>query len=267
MRWFEIALVTLTAVTFVFWLLDRLLLRKRRAARAGLTGEEPLPWYIDYSNAFFPVLLAILILRSFLVEPFRIPSGSMIPTLKIGDFILVNKFAYGLRLPVSNRKVFAIGAPERGDVVVFKYPGMGKDDPDAGVDFVKRVVGLPGDRVSYQRGVVSINGQPLVYRKTGDASIAGGDGSEPALPGVQMTEQLGARAHTVQNFVQSLEQGGMGDGEFEVPAGQYLVMGDNRDNSLDGRFWGTLPEANLRGKAFLVWMNFSDFSRIGERIP
>ena len=267
MRWFEIALVTLTLATFVFWLLDRLVLRKRREASAGLADDGRVPWYIDYSNAFFPVLLAILILRSFIAEPFRIPSGSMIPTLQIGDFILVNKFAYGLRLPVTNKKIVSIGEPERGDVVVFKYPGMGKDDPDAGVDFVKRVVGLPGDRVEYRRGMLTINGKRLSYQPVGQAPIPAGDGSPVALPGVQMNEQLGSHRHLVQNRAQSLEDGGMGDGEFEVPAGHYLMMGDNRDNSLDGRFWGPLPEANLRGKAFLVWMNFGDLSRIGERIP
>ena len=268
MRWFEIALVTLTLVTAVFWLLDRFVLRKRRA-EAGLLGEEDVPWYVDYSNAFFPVLLAILILRSFIAEPFRIPTGSMIPTLKIGDFILVNKFAYGLRLPVTNSKVVPIGLPERGDVVVFRYPGMGQDDPDAGIDFVKRVVGMPGDRVAYHRGVLTINGEPVQYRVEGPVDIRSGD-IGIALPGMLANEKLGEHEHQVQNFVQSLEAGGMGDGEFDVPAGHYLVMGDNRDNSLDGRFWGMLPEENLRGKAFLVWMNWNrgiDFSRIGERIP
>lgn len=265
MRWFEISLVSLTLITGLLWALDRFALRRRREASAGLTGGD-VPWYIDYSNAFFPVLLAILILRSFIAEPFRIPTGSMIPTLKIGDFILVNKFAYGLRLPVTNAKIVPVGEPQRGDVAVFKFPGMGPDDPDAGVDFVKRVIGLPGDKVSYRRGVLSINGEPLKYTVQGQQAIgSGNDGME--MPGVLAWEQLGTHRHLVQNYVQSLEVGGPGDGEFEVPAGQYLVMGDNRDNSLDGRFWGMLPEANLRGKAFLVWMNFKDLSRIGERIP
>ncbi|RMH88350.1 signal peptidase I [Lysobacter pythonis] len=268
MRWFEITLVTFTLVTAVFWALDKFVLRKRRA-EAGLLAEEHVPWYIDYSNAFFPVLLAILILRSFIAEPFRIPTGSMIPTLKIGDFILVNKFAYGLRLPVTNSKIVSIGEPERGDVAVFRYPGMGKDDPDAGIDFVKRVIGMPGDHVVYQRGVLTINGKPLAYKARGPVEIRSGDDGI-ALPGMLIEETVGKRPHLVQNYLQSLEQGGMGDGEFQVPPGHYLVMGDNRDNSLDGRFWGMLPEKNLRGKAFLVWMNWNkgvDFSRIGERIP
>lgn len=265
MRWFEIALVSLTLASGLLWALDRWYLRRRRAEASSLAGDD-MPWYIDYANAFFPVLLAILILRSFIAEPFRIPTGSMIPTLKIGDFILVNKFAYGLRLPITNSKIVPIGVPERGDVAVFKYPGMGPDDPDKGVDFVKRVVGLPGDKISYRRGVLSINGQPLQYQVQTQAPI--GSGNDPnEMPGVVAWEQLGEHRHLVQNYVQSLEVGNQGDGEFEVPAGHYLVMGDNRDNSLDGRYWGMLPDANLRGKAFLIWMNFKDMSRIGDRIP
>ena len=265
MRWFEIALVTLTLISGLLWVVDRWVLRRRRAEGSLLTRDD-IPWYIDYANAFFPVLLAILILRSFIAEPFRIPTGSMIPTLKIGDFILVNKFAYGLRLPITNTKIVPVGEPERGDVAVFKYPGMGPDDPDRGVDFVKRVVGLPGDKVSYHRGVLSINGVPLRYEVVGQELVGNGsDGFD--LPGVLAWEQLGEHRHLVQNYLQSLENGSQGDGEFEVPAGQYLVMGDNRDNSLDGRFWGMLPEANLRGKAILVWMNFKDRSRIGDRNP
>lgn len=266
MRWFEIALVSLTLISGLLWLADRFWLRKRRA-EGGLLEQEHLPWYIDYANAFFPILLAILILRSFIAEPFRIPTGSMIPTLKIGDFILVNKFAYGLRLPITNQKIVSIGEPARGDVVVFKFPGRGPDDPMTGADFVKRVIGLPGDRISYQRGVLAINGEPLKYQVESQALIGSGGDGGIAMPGVIAWEQLGDRRHLVQNYVQSLEIGGDRDGEFEVPPGQYLVMGDNRDNSDDGRYWGMLPEANLRGKAFLVWMNFKDFSRIGERIP
>ncbi len=220
----------------------------------------------------FAVVIA-LVFRSVAYEPFHIPSGCMLTTLYKGDYVFVSKLSYGYSkysfpfglVPITGRVFFT--APERGDVVVFKYPGMGKDDPDAGVDFVKRVVGLPGDRVEYRRGILTINGKRLAYQPVGQAPIPAGDGSPVALPGVQMNEQLGSHRHLVQNRAQSLEDGGMGDGEFEVPAGHYLMMGDNRDNSLDGRFWGPLPEANLRGKAFLVWMNFGDLSRIGERIP
>ncbi|PJK13289.1 signal peptidase I [Lysobacteraceae bacterium NML07-0707] len=263
MRWFELVMVILTLVTGLVWLADRLWLKKRRQA-AGLLAEDE-PWYVDYSSAFFPILLAILLLRSFIIDHFRVPTGSMIPSIRIGDFIVVNKFAYGLRLPVTNTKVLALGEPARGDVVVFTYPGMGADDPDTGIDFVKRVVGLPGDTVRYERGVLSINGQPLEYQPQGDVQIRAGD-SGPLMGGKLMLEQLGQVAHQVQNFDINLERGGMGDGEFVVPAGHYFVMGDNRDNSLDSRFWGFLPEENLRGKAFLVWMNFKDFSRIGEKI-
>lgn len=264
MTWFETLLVVATLGSGAVWLLDALFFAKRRKAKGGLLDEEPV--LVDYSRAFFPVLAVVLVLRSFIAEPYKIPSSSMMPNLLIGDFILVNKFAYGLRLPITNTKIVPIGLPERGDVAVFKYPGMGPDDPDKGVDFVKRVVGLPGDKVSYHRGVLSINGVPLQYEVDAQAPI--GNGSDRLdLPGVIAWEQLGEHRHLVQNYIQSLENGSQGDGEFEVPAGHYLVMGDNRDNSLDGRFWGMLPEANLRGKAFLVWMNFKDFSRIGDRIP
>ncbi|PJK10590.1 signal peptidase I [Lysobacteraceae bacterium NML95-0200] len=263
MRWFELVMVILTLVSGLIWLADRLWLKKRREA-GGLLAEEE-PWYVDYSRAFFPILLAILILRSFIIDHFRVPTGSMIPSIRIGDFIVVNKFAYGLRLPVTNTKVLALGEPARGDVVVFTYPGMRADDPDAGIDFVKRVVGLPGDSVRYERGVLSINGEALEYQPQGAVQIRAGDNGQ-LMDGQLMLEQLGQSAHQVQNFDISLERGSMGDGEFVVPAGHYFVMGDNRDNSLDSRYWGFLPEPNLRGKAFLVWMNFKDFSRIGEKI-
>lgn len=265
MHWFEATLVSLTLLTGLFWLLDKLWLKKRRLEK-GLEGEAHLPWYIDYSNAFFPILFFILILRSFIAEPFRIPTGSMIPTLKIGDFILVNKFAYGLHLPVTHAKVLDIGQPRRGDVAVFKYPGMYPGDPDRGMDFVKRVVGLPGDTVRYERGVLTINGEEVRYQAQAQVEIFRGDSHE-ALPGTLSQEYFGATPHAVQNFNDSLATGGAGDGEFVVPEGHYFVMGDNRDNSLDGRFWGFLPEKNLRGRAIRVLLNFSDFSRIGERIP
>src|SRR3970040_1277060 len=161
MRWFEIALVLLTALTGIVWLLDKLYFAKRRAAAEGLLDEGKEPIVIDYSKAFFPVLLVVLVLRSFIAEPFRIPSNSMMPTLLTGDFILVNKFAYGLRLPISNRKFVAIGEPKRGDVVVFRPP----HHPDQ--DWIKRVVGLPGDRVGYYDNQVYLNGEPLGYEVSG----------------------------------------------------------------------------------------------------
>jgi signal peptidase I len=263
MRWFEIALVVLTLFTGVVWLLDKLLLAKRRTANAGLLeAKEPL--VVDYSKAFFPVLAVVLCLRSFVAEPFRIPSSSMMPTLLVGDFILVNKFAYGLRLPITNHKFVATGEPARGDVVVFRPP----QHPDQ--DWIKRVIGVPGDTVAYHDDTVFVNGKPLQYVPLGryEGKGQGADATGARL----LTEQLPARPHPVLErddrpfFIQ-------GEGEWTVPEGEYFVMGDNRDNSEDSRFWGFLPEANLRGKAFLIWMNWDrsaggiDFDRIGSSIP
>lgn len=281
MRWFEIALVSLTLITGLVWLIDKLWWRKHRAEHAGLL-ETSEPIAVDYSRAFFPVLLVVLVLRSFVAEPFRIPSSSMMPTLLIGDFILVNKFSYGLRLPINNKKVLALGEPERGDVVVFRFPGYPCEvggqmlrsgdrncfDPQAEVpvqDWIKRVIGLPGDTVTYYNEVISINGEPLQYQFDG---LYEGKGQGADMSGARLvTELLAEHPHKV------LERDGHTvEGEWVVPQGQYLVMGDNRDNSEDGRFWGMLPEENLRGKAFLVWMNFDgaaggvDFSRIGTRV-
>jgi signal peptidase I len=265
MIWFETALVALTLGTGLVWLLDRLFLSKRRAERAGLLDAKE-PVLIDYSRAFFPVLAVVLVLRSFVAEPFRIPSSSMMPSLLIGDFILVNKFAYGLRLPITNKKFIEIGEPERGDVAVFRPP----HHPDQ--DWIKRVIGLPGDTVAYRDNTVFVNGEPLTYVSRG-RYVGKGRGAD--MTGANLLqEQLAGRPHPVLErddlpfFIQ-------GEGEWTVPVGHYFVMGDNRDNSEDGRFWEVhfLPESNLRGKAFLIWMNFDrsaggiDFSRLGSRIP
>ncbi len=263
MRWFEIALVALTLFTGIVWLLDRLFFARRRAVRSGLIeAREPL--LVDYAKAFFPVLAIVLVLRSFVAEPFRIPSNSMMPSLLSGDFILVNKFAYGLRLPINNHKFIAIGEPVRGDVVVFRPP----HHPDQ--DWIKRVIGLPGDTVAYRDNTVHINGRALQYRGLG-RYVGKGKGNE--MTGAQLkVEALPGRPHPVLErddlpfFIQ-------GEGEWTVPVGHYFVMGDNRDNSEDSRFWGFLPERQLRGKAFMIWMNFDssaggvDFNRIGDRIP
>ena len=266
MRWFEIALVVLTLFSGLVWLVDKLWWRKARAARAGLL-EDKEPLIVDYSRAFFPVLAIVLGLRSFVAEPFRIPSSSMMPSLLIGDFILVNKFAYGLRLPITNTKFLPLGEPKRGDVVVFRPP----HHPDE--DWIKRIIGLPGDTVAYRDNTVYINGQPLQYRKVG---IYAGTGQGMEASGATLlTEELPGRPHPV------LEREDMpyflqGEGEWKVPPGQYFVMGDNRDNSEDSRFWPQgahfLPEQNLRGKAFLIWMHWDgnaggvDFHRIGDSI-
>jgi signal peptidase I len=264
MRWFEITLVVLTFATGIIWLLDRLFFAKSRAANAGLLDEGKEPVVVDYARAFFPVLAIVLILRSFVAEPFRIPSSSMMPSLLIGDFILVNKFAYGLRLPITNKKFIAIGEPVRGDVVVFKPP----HHPDQ--DWIKRVIGLPGDTVAYRDNTVFVNGKPFRYRDEGRYA---GKGRGIDMTGAHLLiEQLPGNPHPILErddqpyFAQ-------GEGEWTVPEGNYFVMGDNRDNSEDSRFWGFLPEGQLRGKAFLIWMNIDasaggvDFNRIGNSIP
>ena len=259
MVWFETALVVLTFFTGIVWLLDKLWLRKRREQRAGLLDVHE-PMVIDYSRAFFPVLAAVLCLRSFVAEPFRIPSSSMMPTLLVGDFILVNKFAYGLRLPINNHKFVEIGEPARGDVVVFRPP----HHPDQ--DWIKRVIGLPGDRVAYFDNQVHVNGVPVGYESLG--TYQGIDSGIEMTGAEELVEQLPGRPHRVLER-SSLPFLDPGQGEWVVPAGHYFVMGDNRDNSEDSRYWGFLPEQNLRGKAFLIWMHRDggvDFSRIGESI-
>ncbi|MBK8181683.1 MAG: signal peptidase I [Candidatus Competibacteraceae bacterium] len=277
---FAAVLVMLTVVTGGIWLLDTLVLapRRVRAVAAGSGRQIPdaavhLPWYVDLSKSFFPVILAVLVLRSFVVEPFRIPSESMVPTLLKGDFILVNKFAYGLRLPVLNTKLAGEGKPARGDVVVFRYP------PEPAVAYIKRVIGLPGDRLEYRRNQLFINEQPVPLSSLSD------DGAKETAYR-QFTEQLGEVAHRIQLLANS--RWGLGglwsglqlrreaDGAFawsyQVPAGHYFVMGDNRDNSADSRYWGVLPEENLIGKAFFIWMNldcitFNGYcNRIGNAI-
>ena len=273
MKWFEIILVVATFATGIIWLLDKLFFAKRRAARGGLLDEEPV--LVDYSRAFFPVLAIVLILRSFIAEPYKIPSASMMPNLLIGDFILVNKFSYGLRLPINNHKFVAIGEPKRGDVVVFKPP----HDPQN--NWIKRVIGLPGDKITFQGNALTINGQPLTYKELGTYSGRGvAMGTQSAA---LLQEDLLGRPHSI---LEGLDRY-VGEGEWLVPQGHYFVMGDNRDNSEDGRLWpeygadgqllpnhNFLPEENLRGKAFLIWLNCEgwfcknsfDPSRIGTRI-
>ena len=264
--WFEKVLVGLTLLTGLIWLVDRLFFAKRRAERAGLLDEKE-PILVDYSRAFFPVLALVLGLRSFVAEPFKIPSSSMMPTLLIGDFILVNKFAYGLRLPINNHKFLAIGEPKRGDVVVFRPP----HHPDQ--DWIKRVIGLPGDTVAYRENTVYVNGIPMRYAKIGNY-VGKGQGAD--MTGAELLqEQLPGRPHAVLEREDSAYFIQQGEGEWTVPPGQYFVMGDNRDNSEDSRFWDVhfLPEENLRGKAFLIWLNWDwsaggvDFSRMGSSIP
>lgn len=270
---FPTLLVGATLVTGLAWAFDAILLapgRRRRAAglaRDGVAADSEQiihalkePTWVEYSKSFFPVILAVLLLRSFLVEPFRIPSGSMMPTLLVGDFILVNKFSYGLRLPVLNKKVVDIDEPARGDVVVFRYP------KDPSVDYIKRVVGLPGDKVGYYNKAVYINGEPAGQVPAG---IYIGTGSGVSMSGAsKRREQLGDIQHDILVVPRKPDM----EGEFVVGEGEYFVMGDNRDNSNDSRYWGTVPEENLVGKAFRVWMNWDsanagvDWDRLGLKI-
>lgn len=272
---FALLLVLAAAVTGTIWLVDVLVLARRREERAAASsttvtgaagkhaGGARHPWYIDISRSFFPVILAVLVLRSFVVEPFRIPSGSMMPTLLAGDFILVNKFSYGIRLPVTNNRVVPTWEPQRGEVAVFRYP----EDPK--IAFIKRIVGLPGDRVEYRNKQLTINGEavPLI------ASDAAANGSVTLERGYRLLDEtLGERSHLVQ------VRDGVGLPmswdviDYVVPQGHYFVMGDNRDNSRDSRFWGPLPEENMIGRAFMIWMNLDcvtgngNCGRIGSTI-
>jgi signal peptidase I len=268
---FEFFLVIATAVTGLLWLADILLFAPRRKAPAPGQNREPL--LVEYSRAFFPVLLAVLVLRAFIFEPFRIPSGSMMPTLLVGDFILVDKFSYGLRLPVTHYQITAGDKPKRGDVVVFRYP------QDESQDYIKRVIGLPGDHVSYYNRRLSINGvmvetkQDHLYKGLGDLKgMRGAGGCDRAGADCQVyVESIGEDSYTVMNNPASSY--GI-NGEFFVPEGHYFVMGDNRDHSNDSRIWGYVPEENLVGKAVRIWMHWDwrdggsglDLSRIGSKI-
>ena len=293
MSWdFALLLFVALVVTGLVWLLDRFRLRARRRARAQVAAqacrnnsagldaqaleaectqayEKALraPWWVEYCVSFFPVILFVFVLRSFVVEPFRIPSGSMLPTLEDGDMILVNKFEYGIRLPVIDRKIIPIGEPRRGDVMVFRYP------VDPSVDYIKRVVGLPGDVIEYRNKVLTVNGQLVPHERDGDYF----EPDRAAYVG-EYREQLGKVTHEIllnadapQDFspitrfpyYQNCTY--LSDGvRCKVPAGHYFMMGDNRDNSLDSRYWGFVPDANIVGRAFFIWMNFGSPSRIGR---
>ncbi|MEY4083123.1 MAG: signal peptidase [Pseudomonadota bacterium] len=261
---FALILAMACLFTGLLWLADRLVWRKQRGDQA----VQPL--WLEYTAGLFPVLFLVFVVRSFLFEPFNIPSGSMIPTLRIGDLILVKKFSYGVRLPVVHTKVLSTGQPQRGDVVVFRYP------KDESVDYIKRVIGLPGDTVSFVNKAISINGQPVA--KT---SLGAFDASGASRPALAFREQLGHKQYTTLNdqgagdfllleafpYRENCERvfGGM---RCTVPAGHYFVMGDNRDNSADSRVWGFVPERNLVGQAFLIWFNADEifsgqFSRLG----
>ncbi len=292
---FALLLLLASVVTGLYWLAERFhFLPQRQAAAQRLEAETASrraelqrmgidkvdtdtqeaqqkllmqPWWLDWTAGLFPVIVTVFLLRSFLFEPFKIPSGSMIPTLQIGDLILVNKFHYGIRLPVANTKVTAGTPVQRGDVMVFRYP------PKPSVDYIKRVVGIPGDEVAYLNKKLTVNGQPVASEALPDyfdestmryfrherEQLSGKthqiiiDNERPAfIPGA---DDFAGREHcrySVEGVV------------CKVPEGHYFMMGDNRDNSLDSRYWGFVPDKNIVGKAFFVWMNFGNFKRIGS---
>ena len=292
---FSLLLFVLTVVTGVYWLAERFKFAPARAAaaqalvaqdaqrRTELTrlGIERVdgdieaarhhllaqPWWLDWTAGLFPVVIAVFVLRSFLFEPFKIPSGSMVPTLVVGDLILVNKFQYGIRMPVTGTKLIANKEPQRGDVMVFHYP------VDPRIDYIKRVVGVPGDEVVYTNQSLTINGQKVPVQSQGEYYD---DDSLRYAP--KYSEQLGAVPHGILvdtkrpsiyrpmesfvNFRDNCRYTAEGV-SCKVPAGHYFMMGDNRDNSQDSRFWGFVPDENIVGRAFVVWMNFGNLRRIG----
>lgn len=230
-----------TVVTGVIWALDAWVLAPKRKPIDGEGTKEPI--IVEYAKAFFPVILIVLLLRSFLVEPFRIPSGSMMPTLLNGDFILVNKFTYGIRLPVINKKIIEVGEPKRGDVIVFRYP------KDPSIDYIKRIIGMPGDIVAYEDKMLYINGEAMPQELQGTYV---GEGTAFSATGASLrAESLANVKHQILVTPEKHDS----NYELRVPAGHYFVMGDNRDNSNDSRYWGFVPEENLVGRAFMIWMN------------
>lgn len=293
---FALLLFIATVVTGIYWLAERFyfLPKRRRAAAAldaslvernarlsdqGITQVDTVdtkarerlvmqPWWLDWTAGLFPVILAVFLLRSFLFEPFKIPSGSMMPTLLTGDLILVNKFTYGLRLPVLNTKITDGTPPKAGDVMVFRYP------PQPSLDYIKRVVGVPGDEVAYLNKKLTINGKPVPKVAVPDYF------DEETMSYLkQFRENLGGKEHLLLN--DDSRRAGLSEAEImafpnrencrysvegfvcKVPEGHYFMMGDNRDNSLDSRYWGFVPDRNIVGRAFFVWMNFGNLKRIG----
>lgn len=252
---FPLLLVILTGTTGLIWLIDACLFRPARLRRHQ--DDEPdsqreetegpddpdQPWLVEVSRSFFPILFVVLLLRSFLMEPFQIPSGSMLPTLEVGDFILVNKFAYGLRLPALRYEIISLDDPERGDIMVFRYP------EDSSVNYIKRVVGTPGDHVRYENKRLYINGQPL--EMDFQARLPSGDLFE---------EKLGGEWHRLM-YDRNRSDPAV-EGEWVVPDHHYFMVGDNRDNSRDSRYWGMVPDDHVVGKAFAIWMHWDSLTSL-----
>lgn len=244
-----------------------------RFAAPHLSTQEPEPWYLDYARSFFPVLLLVFLLRGFIAEPFRIPSGSMLPTLEIGDFILVNKFSYGLRLPIVHKKLVELGNPERGDIVVFRHPPKNK------VSYIKRMIGLPGDKIEYHANELLVNGKRVASVPKGDYIPFSETRSLSLYNQVIATETSGNGGEMLGEMVEysvlfnNNSANRARKGALVVPEGHYFVMGDNRDNSADSRLWGFVPDQNIIGKAFFIWFHWDTvkggglkFSRVGTDI-
>ena len=263
---FSLILFIALLVTGGIWLLDKLFRRQTTMEVAHMEAGEVAaarkePWVVEYAKAFFPVILLVFVLRSFVVEPFRIPSGSMLPSLQVGDFILVNKFGYGIRLPIIHRKIFEVSLPDRGDVMVFRFPH------DESINFIKRVVGLPGDKVDYRDKKLYVNGELMPQENMG--TYAFDEAGKRHIIANRYVETLGDRKHDI------LMDTGKRTSRmsFTVPEGHYFVMGDNRDYSNDSRFWGFVPEPNIIGRAFFIWFSWDvssgggvDWGRIGNTI-
>jgi signal peptidase I len=292
---FSVLLFTLTLVSLGYWLAERFhfqpqrqaaarnleqqdAARRAELARQGIEkvdgniseARERLlmqPWWLDWTAGLFPVILIVFLLRSFLFEPFKIPSGSMVPTLVVGDLILVNKFHYGVRLPVINKKIVDNNAVKRGDVMVFRYP------IDPRQDYIKRVVGIPGDEVAYLNQKLTLNGQPVATKALGEHYDEDSLSYAPLF-----SEKLGDVEHQIRVDTRRQAYYGPDPKRFpmaehcryvpegvvcKVPPGHYFLMGDNRDNSQDSRYWGFVPDENIVGRAFFVWMNFGNLGRIG----
>lgn len=254
---FPLFLTVVVLLLGIIYLTDILFLKKKRLAQGA---AMPRPKLVEYAHAFFPVLFIVLLIRSFVVQPYRVPTGSLEPTILPGDFIAVNQFAYGLRLPVLNTKILSIGEPKKGDITVFRWP------VDPAVDFIKRVIGVPGDHIEYKNKVLFINGKkiPLTYLGKGEDLEPGGN-----IPVQRYSETIGKKKHAI--FINP-ELDKYGNFSIDVPPGYYFMMGDNRDDSADSRDWGFVPEANLIGKGFFIWMSWDSqtdrirWSRIGTVI-
>jgi signal peptidase I len=264
----ELFMLLLLLVSGVAALVDRFVLRARRPSGQ----KEPL--WVEYSKSFFPVILAVFLLRSFLFEPFKIPSGSMIPTLHVGDYILVNKFTYGIRLPVANVKIINVNNPQRGDVMVFRYP------VDPSMDFIKRVVGVPGDVIEYRNKQLTINGVVQQQQADGEDDYTD-ERTGLNVRAMKYTENLNGHLHPIlirpdtpllytRGVMDFPNRGNCtitdDDVRCTVPPGSYFMMGDNRDNSEDSRYWGFVPDKNIVGKAFVIWFNWGESKRIGSTI-